>query len=117
VADETYDLDQAVSATTLRDAIKVLNYFRAHFQRVTKRIEYSPEDRRIEHFVKFVMENYNGAIPLREIYRKRLFHCNGREEAETLCKLACDRGFGILEKNMPNNGPGRPGLVFLVQSA
>lgn len=115
VADESYELDQPVSATTMRYAIQILDYFRDHFQRVVKRIEYSPEDKRIEMFVKYVIENHSGAIPLRDIYRKRLFRCNGKDEAEALCKLASDRGFGILEKGSSDNGRGRPSLMFLVQ--
>lgn len=117
IADENYDLDQPVSASTMRAAIRVLNYFRAHFLRVVKRIEYKPEDRRIELFVKHVIEHYNGSIPVRDIYKKKLFQCRGREEAEELCKLASDRGFGILEKSASGGGAGRPSLIFLIQSA
>jgi hypothetical protein len=45
-----------------------------------------------------------------------LFECKGREDAEDLCKLAVDRGFGMIEKISRTLG-GTPTYVFIVQNS
>ena len=106
-------IDTPITASALISAIKVLDYFRSHYQRVLKAMTHTPDDRRVESFVKHVLENCNGTITLRDIYRKRLFGCKGKEDAENLCKKAADRGFGVIEK-MPSTGQ-KPFLCFLIQ--
>jgi hypothetical protein len=110
-----FSLDVPVSAPSLRAAIKVLDYFRSHYQRVIRAITYTPEDRKIEIFVKHVIENHSGVISLKKIYDNRLFGCKGREDAENLCKKACDQGFGSMEK-IPSEGK-KPYYCFVVQGA
>lgn len=112
IPDPEYPIDQPITATALKAAIQILEYFRSHFQRVSRRMVYSPEEQKVEDFVRHILVAFNGAISIREIYKKKLFKCTGKESAESLCKLAVDRGFGTLEKTMTG---GRPGFVFLVQ--
>lgn len=108
-----YDIDQPISAPAMQAAISIMSYFRSHFQRVLKRIHYSPQERRVESFVKHVLEDHKGMITLRDIYRGRLFECKGKEDAKKLCELAVDRGYGILEK-IPGS-LGRPTSTFIIQ--
>jgi hypothetical protein len=113
ITEEDYDIDQPISAPAMQAAIAIMSYFRSHFQRVLKRIHYSPEERRLETFVKHVIDEHKGVISLRDVYRKRLFDCKGKDDAKRLCDLAVDRGYGILEKI--SGSTGRPSSVFIIQ--
>lgn len=114
IEDAEYQIDQPITAPAMQCAIATMAYYRAHFQRVLRRINYSPKERKVESFVKHVLDQHQGSISLRDIYRNRLFDCKGREDAEELCKLAEDRGYGVLEKSMAE-GKGRPSYLFVIQ--
>lgn len=111
-----YDIDQPITAPAMQCAIKVLDYFRSHYQRVLKRINFTPHERKVENFIKHVLAHHSGTISYRDIYRQRLFECKGREDAEILCKLAVDRGFGMIEKISSTLG-GKPSFMFIVQNS
>lgn len=112
--DSEHNVDEPITADAFRGAIELLKYFRSHYQRVIKRINFGPEEQKVENFIKYVLLHHSGSISIRDIYRKKLFECRGKEDAEALCKLAVDRGFGLLEKSLGSTG-GRPSLVFLVR--
>lgn len=106
--------DGLIDVLDVQNAIKLVNYFKAHYKDVSSQFAYGPEDRRALELADWALSQVNGVGFLDEVARKKLFGCRGKADAEKLARLAQDRSLGSLVT--AKNPRGRDVPVFKAEN-
>ncbi len=107
--------DGLIDELDVENAIKLVDYFKAHYRDVSSQFAYGPEDRRALELAEWALTKENGVGFLDEVARKKLFGCRGKSDADKLARLAVDRSLGSL-KTAKNPKTGKEGWVFQVDN-
>jgi hypothetical protein len=104
---------EAVDAHSVRAAIALVDYFKAHARRVYQRLRATRADQRAETALRW-LQAHGGACTVRDLQRHRVSGVTRASQAEKLLRDLVDLGAGELrERRLPS---GRTQRVFVIHT-
>jgi predicted DNA-binding transcriptional regulator AlpA len=100
-----------VDAESVRRAVLLVGYFKAHARRVHARLTEQPADRRVEQARRWI-EAQGGRATARDLQRKNVAGVRKASEARALLAELVDRGLGRIEPRRAGNGQPVDWLVL-----
>jgi hypothetical protein len=102
------DTDEGlIDVDDVNRAIKLCDYFRAHYRLVACRLQQTEEDRRVDALLKWMQKKNLTSCTLRDVCRANVCGIKKKSEALALLEIAVDREYGDWKEQDPPKGPTR----------
>jgi hypothetical protein len=94
-----------VDAEDVGNAMKLCDYFRAHFRAVYLRLQQTREDRQVEGLLRWLRRKGKASCTVRELCRSNVSGVRRASEAQRLLAAAVDQGLGDWQGGTVKGGP------------
>lgn len=95
---------EAVDECSVRAAAALLQYFKSHARRVSRRLQATPTEQRVARALHWLETHPTREWTLRQLLRAKVGGCTTRQEMERLLGHLADRGWGYLRHRRTSNG-------------
>jgi hypothetical protein len=106
---------EEVDEVSVRGAATLIDYFKVHAMRVYAQLRVTPEDKKVILALKWI-ERHGGRATVRDIMRYGVTGIKTHDESQQLLYLLRERGYGIVEEKVPQNG-GRKSICFTLHKS
>jgi hypothetical protein len=106
---------EEVDEVSVTGAATLIEYFKAHAKRVYAQLRVTPEDKKVILALKWI-ERHGGRATVRDIMRYGVTGIKTHDESQQLLYLLRERGYGIVEEKVPQNG-GRKSICFTLHKS